>query len=197
MPSPVARFRWLRAKLHSIRNGTGAVILPPTVHRLSLILNYRGANGHLGAGKFLRECLPRLKFHNPEVDMPVSINRAASTGPATLTVHFCDPPPPPPPNATNHTPKPTKTPTTTSTLDIDMLDRLPDEIMAELTAKASGTPYTEPARRSELADEAEYLRRRREGKLREKFTIRRQGRPKRKEKEGKVVSDGLDGLIQS
>ncbi|KAK6359357.1 hypothetical protein TWF696_000518 [Orbilia brochopaga] len=198
MPSPVARFRWLRAKLHSIRNGTGAVILPPKVHRLSMSLNYRAHNGHLGAAKFLRECLPRLKFHNPEVDMPVTINREATSGPATLTIHFCDPPDPSdttsPPTPTT-TSKQTKTPTTTATHDINMLNRLPDEIMAELTEKTSATAYTEPPRRPELVEEAEYLRKRREAKLHEKFVARRQGRPKRKGKDGKLVDDGLDELI--
>ncbi|KAF3910555.1 hypothetical protein ABW21_db0201702 [Orbilia brochopaga] len=202
MPSPVARFRWLRAKLHSIRNGTGAVILPPNVHRVSMILNYRAHDGHLGARKFLRECLPRLKFHNPQVDMPVTTNKDSTTGPATLTIHFCDPPPSnitttSSPSTPTAAARYTKEPTTTATLDINMLNRLPDEIMTELAEKTEATAYTEPPRRAELDDEADYVRKRRENKLQEKYTLRRQARPKQKGKENKGVSDGLDGLIAS
>ncbi|EWC47589.1 hypothetical protein DRE_03209 [Drechslerella stenobrocha 248] len=184
MPSPVARFRWLRAKLHSIRNGTGAVILPPNIHKLSMDFNYRGNNGHIGAATFLRECLPRLKFHNPDVEMPVTRHRELTTGPATLTIHFCDPPPPrPKPSLLSLTAKPAaaaaKAPTTTETMDINLLNRFVDDIMAELVDKTAATPYKEPPRRAELTDEADHLEKRRETKLREKYVTRRKNRPSR------------------
>jgi large subunit ribosomal protein MRP49 len=40
--------------------------------------------------KFWRNCLPRLKYHNPAV--PMTVNRTTNqTGPALMTVHFTSP----------------------------------------------------------------------------------------------------------
>lgn len=43
--------------------------------------------GHMGARKFWRECLPRLKYHNPGVPMTVKQIEEQST-PPYLTVYF-------------------------------------------------------------------------------------------------------------
>ncbi|KAF3911559.1 hypothetical protein ABW20_dc0110286 [Dactylellina cionopaga] len=189
MPSPVARFRWLRAKLHSIRNGTGAAIFPPNVSKLVLSFNYKASNGHMSAKKFYRECLPRLKYHNPTVEMPVT-RLQATEGPATLTIHFCDPsvalkftePPPTPSNTSSkkkqlpaHQPRPVP-PETISTVDIDLLNRLSDDIMNEIIEKTSATLYEEAARSDELDEEAAYLAEKREKKLAEKYKLQRSGR---------------------
>ncbi len=40
--------------------------------------------------KFWRNCLPRLKYHNPAI--PMTVNRTTNqTGPALMTVHFTSP----------------------------------------------------------------------------------------------------------
>ncbi|KAF3933324.1 hypothetical protein ABW19_dt0201796 [Dactylella cylindrospora] len=154
MVSPVARMRWLRSRLYSVRVGTGAAIMPPNVTKILLNMNNKSANGHMGARKFLRECLPRLQFHNPTVDMQV--HRAkATTGSATLTVHFSDPSSQP------------------STVELDLLNRFPEDIMSELVEKTSAKLYSEPPRSIELEDEAEYLAAKRERKAEAKFEFRK------------------------
>ncbi|KAK6345566.1 hypothetical protein TWF718_007477 [Orbilia javanica] len=186
MPSPTSRMRWLRAKLYSIRNGTGAAILPPNISRIALSFNYKSNNGHMGPRKFFRECLPRLKYHNPEVDMIVT-RKPDLEGPATLTVHFSDIPV----ENTLQLKKKQTAPVvreTTSTLEIDMLNRYPDDIMEELVQKTSATLYSEPPRSQELDEEAEYLAVKRENELKEKYKLQRADRRKGKD-------DQLKGAI--
>ncbi|KAK6528385.1 hypothetical protein TWF281_009626 [Arthrobotrys megalospora] len=178
MPSPTSRMRWLRAKLYSVRNGTGAAILPPNISRIALSFNYKSNNGHMGPRKFFRECLPRLKYHNPEVDMIVT-RKPDLEGPATLTIHFSDVPV----DDKLQFKKKAAAPVvreTTSTVDIDMLNRFPDDIMDELVQKTSATLYSEPARSTELEEEAEYLARKRENELKEKYKLQRADRRQNK-----------------
>ncbi|EGX47875.1 hypothetical protein TWF173_006636 [Orbilia oligospora] len=187
MPSPTSRMRWLRAKLYSVRNGTGAAVLPPNISRIALSFNYKSNNGHMGPRKFFRECLPRLKYHNPEVDMIVT-RKDALEGPATLTIHFSDVPVD---NKLQFKKKQPTTPVvreTISTIDIDMLNRYPDDIMAELVQKTSATLYSEPPRPQELEEEAEYLAAKRENELKEKYKLQRADRRTGKE-------DQLKGAI--
>ncbi|PQE25588.1 50S ribosomal Mrp49 protein [Rutstroemia sp. NJR-2017a BBW] len=47
-------------------------------------------DGHFGPRKFWRNCLPRLKYHNPAIPMTVNRNHD-QTGPALMTIHFTDP----------------------------------------------------------------------------------------------------------
>ncbi|KAF7952915.1 hypothetical protein EAE96_006138 [Botrytis aclada] len=102
------------AKLNSllgIRLGPGAAILPPEVTRIHMDFAH-GLNGHLGPKKFWRNCLPRLKYHNPAV--PMTVNRSHDTSvPATLTIHFTDAShasSPPPINSTASNPAAPSTP---------------------------------------------------------------------------------------
>ncbi|RBQ65698.1 hypothetical protein FVER14953_04942 [Fusarium verticillioides] len=67
------RFNKLRAKIISLRCGPGAAILPPEVTRIHMDFATSFKNGHMGAKKFWRENLPRLKYHNPSV--PMIVNR--------------------------------------------------------------------------------------------------------------------------
>lgn len=70
---------------------------------------------------------------------------------------------------------------TTSTIDIDMLNRYPDDIMEELVQKTSATLYSEPPRSPELEEEAEYLAVKRENELKEKYKLQRADRRKGKD----------------
>ncbi|KAK6504739.1 hypothetical protein TWF481_006678 [Arthrobotrys musiformis] len=180
MPSPTSRLRWLRAKLYSVRNGTGAAILPPNISRIALSFNYKSNNGHMGPRKFFRECLPRLKYHNPEVDMTV-LRKDALEGPATLTIHFTDTPLPADSKSGKKKQAAPIVRETSSTIDIDMLNRYPDDIMAELVEKTSATLYSEPPRPKELEEEAEYLAVKRENELKEKYKLQRADRRKNKD----------------
>lgn len=134
----------------------------------------------MGPRKFFRECLPRLKYHNPDVDMIVT-RKEALEGPATLTIHFSDVPVD---IKSQLNKKKQTTPVvreTTSTIDIDMLNRYPDDIMEELVQKTSATLYSEPPRSPELEEEAEYLAVKRENELKEKYKLQRADRRKGKD----------------
>ncbi|KAF3914239.1 hypothetical protein AA313_de0204447 [Arthrobotrys entomopaga] len=180
MPSPTARYRWLRAKLYSIRNGTGAAILPPNVSKLSLIFNYKDSakeniTGHMGARKFFRECLPRLQYHNPDIAMSV-IRRKVPELPATLTIHFQDIA-----AAAAAKSRKQKSDIPETTVEINMHNRITADIMDELIEKTSATLYSEPPRSAELEEEAAYLAQKRENKLTEKYKLQRAGRKHKKE----------------
>ncbi|KAE8452827.1 hypothetical protein EG329_013099 [Mollisiaceae sp. DMI_Dod_QoI] len=86
MVSIVRRMRTLRALL-GIRLGPGAAILPLEVTRIHMDFARDIEDGHYGPRKFWRDCLPRLKYHNPAV--PMTVNRTNDQlGPAIITVHF-------------------------------------------------------------------------------------------------------------
>ncbi|KAF8863563.1 hypothetical protein BDZ45DRAFT_103833 [Acephala macrosclerotiorum] len=86
MVSIVRRMRKLKALL-AIRLGPGAAILPPEVTRIHMDFARAVEDGHWGPRKFWRNCLPRLKYHNPAVVM--TVNRTEDQlGPAVMTVHF-------------------------------------------------------------------------------------------------------------
>ncbi|KAL7783041.1 mitochondrial ribosomal protein L51 [Trichoderma afarasin] len=63
----------LLRKLINIRCGPGAAILPAEVTRIHMDFALRLKGGHMGARKFWREYLPRLKYHNPSI--PMIVNR--------------------------------------------------------------------------------------------------------------------------
>lgn len=78
--------------------GTGAAIFPnlasaskefPAVTRLHLTYARKIDQGHAGARHFWRNCLPRLKYHNPGVPMSVT-QTSNQQGPAALTIYFAE-----------------------------------------------------------------------------------------------------------
>ncbi|KAL4750163.1 hypothetical protein BDW72DRAFT_204154 [Aspergillus terricola var. indicus] len=91
------RMRKLKTIL-DIRVGTGAAILPsaanataeyPAVTRLHLTYARKIYGGHQGARHFWRQCLTRLKYHNPGV--PITVKQTDNQdGPASLTVYFAE-----------------------------------------------------------------------------------------------------------
>ncbi|EAU36533.1 predicted protein [Aspergillus terreus NIH2624] len=91
------RMRKLQTLLN-IRIGTGAAILPtapsatkdfPAITRLHLTYARKIYGGHQGARHFWRNCLPRLKYHNPSVAMSVK-QTDEQDGPAALTIYFAE-----------------------------------------------------------------------------------------------------------
>lgn len=72
-----------------IRLGLGAAIIPSSapVTRLHLTYTQKTQPNHIGARKFWRACLPRLKFYNPAVAVTVKQSSEPTT-PALLTVYF-------------------------------------------------------------------------------------------------------------
>ncbi|KAK0107318.1 hypothetical protein ONS95_004012 [Cadophora gregata] len=89
MVAVIKRMRKLRALL-AIRIGPGAAVLPPEVTRIHMDFARDIEDGHYGPRKFWRNCLPRLKYHNPAV--PMTVNRTNDqSGPALLTIHFTNP----------------------------------------------------------------------------------------------------------
>ncbi|KAH9220959.1 50S ribosomal protein-like protein Mrp49 [Leptodontidium sp. 2 PMI_412] len=89
MVAIIKRMRKLRALL-AIRLGPGAAVLPPEVTRIQMDFARDLEDGHYGPRKFWRNCLPRLKYHNPAI--PMTVNRTNDqSGPALLTIHFTNP----------------------------------------------------------------------------------------------------------
>ncbi|KAL2865541.1 mitochondrial 54S ribosomal protein mL61 [Aspergillus lucknowensis] len=97
MPNLWKRIHKLRALLN-VRVGTGAAILPsaatatkefPAITRLHLTYARKIYGGHQGARHFWRNCFPRLKYHNPAVQMTVK-QTADQEGPAALTIYFSE-----------------------------------------------------------------------------------------------------------
>ncbi|KAL2009758.1 hypothetical protein VTN00DRAFT_5565 [Thermoascus crustaceus] len=91
------RMRKLKTLLN-VRVGPGAAIFPsatsatkefPAVTRLHLTYAQKIYGGHQGARHFWRNCLPRLKYHNPAVQMTVK-QTEEQEGPAALTIYFAE-----------------------------------------------------------------------------------------------------------
>ncbi|KAJ5971937.1 uncharacterized protein N7479_001855 [Penicillium vulpinum] len=91
------RLRRLQTMLQT-KIGTGAAVFPtltsaskefPAVTRLHLTYARKIDQGHGGARHFWRNCLPRLKFHNPGVPMTVT-QTSDQQGPAALTIYFAE-----------------------------------------------------------------------------------------------------------
>lgn len=73
--------------MFTVRHGPGAAILPKAVRRVHLEFAFKINNGHMGARKFWRLYLPRLKYYNPAVLM--TINRSTNqAGPPMLSIFF-------------------------------------------------------------------------------------------------------------
>lgn len=81
------------SQLYKVKYGAGAAILPsttahllplpsrgarlpspedPPVTRIHLTFAQRSEDGHMGARRFWRDCLPSLKYYNPAIPMTVS-----------------------------------------------------------------------------------------------------------------------------
>ncbi|KAJ5225743.1 hypothetical protein N7468_006968 [Penicillium chermesinum] len=91
------RMRKLSTTLN-VRTGLGAALFPtpktatkefPAVTRLHLTYAKRIEDGHRGARHFWRQCLPRLKYHNPGVGITVR-QTDDQAGPAALTIYFSE-----------------------------------------------------------------------------------------------------------
>ncbi|KAA8649779.1 hypothetical protein EYZ11_009077 [Aspergillus tanneri] len=91
------RMRKLQSLLN-VRVGTGAAVFPtassatkefPAITRLHLTYASKIYGGHQGARHFWRNCLPRLKYHNPAVPMTVK-QTSDQEGPAALTIYFAE-----------------------------------------------------------------------------------------------------------
>ncbi|KAG8405351.1 hypothetical protein J3458_022011 [Metarhizium acridum] len=77
----------LLRKLINLRCGPGAAILPPEVTRIHMDFATSMSNGHMGARKFWRQYLPRLKYHNPAV--PMILNRHDdNAAPPIMTIYM-------------------------------------------------------------------------------------------------------------
>ncbi|KAI9734705.1 MAG: hypothetical protein M1818_006692 [Claussenomyces sp. TS43310] len=149
MVSVLKRMRALKALLN-IKLGPGAAILPPEVTRIHLDFAVKINDGHAGPRKFWRNCLPRLKYHNPAV--PMSVTRTTNQeGPALLTIHFTDatsahtiPPPVSSTTAARTSVGPvaatTSMPPTQRTEVINMKHRTDSEILSQLMALTKARP---------------------------------------------------------
>ncbi|RBR24113.1 uncharacterized protein FIESC28_03013 [Fusarium coffeatum] len=84
------RYNKLHRKLVSLKVGPGAAILPPEVTRIHMDFATSFKNGHMGAKKFWRENLPRLKYHNPAVPMIVNRHNQNQKKP-TLSIYLRKP----------------------------------------------------------------------------------------------------------
>ncbi|KAL4952632.1 CI-B8 domain-containing protein [Aspergillus filifer] len=92
------RMRKLQTRILNIRVGTGAAVLPtpatatkeyPAVTRLHLTYAQKIYGGHQGARHFWRNCLTRLKYHNPA--LPITVKQITNQeAPASLTVYFAE-----------------------------------------------------------------------------------------------------------
>ncbi|PYH46846.1 mitochondrial 54S ribosomal protein mL61 [Aspergillus saccharolyticus JOP 1030-1] len=91
------RMRKLKSvRILNVRVGTGAAVFPapssatpefPAITRLHLTYARKIYGGHQGARHFWRNCLPRLKYHNPGIPMTVR-QTTDQEGPAALSVYF-------------------------------------------------------------------------------------------------------------
>ncbi|GJN74342.1 ribosomal protein MRP49 [Purpureocillium lilacinum] len=77
----------LLRKLINIKCGPGAAILPPEVTRIHMDFASKINGGHMGARKFWREYLPRLKYHNPAIPMIVNRHDQNSSAP-TMSIYL-------------------------------------------------------------------------------------------------------------
>ncbi|KAI9712857.1 MAG: hypothetical protein M1820_001479 [Bogoriella megaspora] len=137
MVSVLKRMRRLRTLL-AVRLGPGAAVLPQDVKRIHMSFAYKINEGHMGPRKFWRQCLPRLKYHNPAVSMTVdrTIDQSA---PAVMTLFYAPAPdtdsptasPAPPSSTTSSSRTPDHQPFE-RTHTIDMKNRTDAQILQDL-----------------------------------------------------------------
>ncbi|RCI17371.1 hypothetical protein L249_2409 [Ophiocordyceps polyrhachis-furcata BCC 54312] len=78
------------SQLIKLRCGPGAAVLPSEVKRIHLDFALSMYEGHMGARKFWRECLTRLKYHNPGISMIVNRHND-NKSPPIMTIYFGSP----------------------------------------------------------------------------------------------------------
>ncbi len=78
-------------KLSLLKQGPGAAIVPPSIKSIHVTFSRRNADGHMGARKFVQTNLPRISFHNPQIDIQVNKIRPKDTKnegiPAKIEIH--------------------------------------------------------------------------------------------------------------
>lgn len=133
-------------------------MLSNDVKRIRLEFALKLDDGHFGARKVWRNCLPRLKYHNPAISMTVH-RTPDQKGPATLTVFFA-----PPPRSSTAPASPASSSTDPSTAPsestraerietIDMKNKHESEILSRLLELTRGMPYeATPDELAELRD---------------------------------------------
>ncbi|KAF9767608.1 hypothetical protein IL306_015200 [Fusarium sp. DS 682] len=140
------RFNKLRA-LISLRCGPGAAILPPEVTRIHMDFATSFKNGHMGAKKFWRENLPRLKYHNPSVPMIVNRHSRNNKKP-TLSIYLRKPdastPPPTtrsqPASSRNNMSKATPPDADEKIVTVDMTEKHSSHILEYVLAETRAIP---------------------------------------------------------
>ncbi|KAF2760552.1 hypothetical protein EJ05DRAFT_288654 [Pseudovirgaria hyperparasitica] len=91
MVSISKRMAKLKGKLLAIRIGNGAAIIPPELQMVYLRFSYSGQQGHIGAKKFWKVILPRIKYRNPAIPIRISKTVDPNTSPI-LELVFNKPP---------------------------------------------------------------------------------------------------------
>ncbi|EWZ01867.1 hypothetical protein FOQG_02670 [Fusarium oxysporum f. sp. raphani 54005] len=141
------RFNKLRAKLISLRCGPGAAILPPEVTRIHMDFATSFKNGHMGAKKFWRENLPRLKYHNPSVPMIVNRHSRNNKKP-TLSIYLRKPDASTPAPATRSQPSSSRNNMSKATppdadekiITVDMTEKHSSHILEYVLAETRAVP---------------------------------------------------------
>ncbi|KAK3315266.1 hypothetical protein B0H66DRAFT_564897 [Apodospora peruviana] len=88
MVGVVRRMNIIREILN-LRHGPGAAILPRDITRIHMDFGLRLNNGQMGARKFWKDVLPRLKYWNPAIPMIVNRTPETDTKPI-MTLYFRD-----------------------------------------------------------------------------------------------------------
>ncbi|KAM7200531.1 Mitochondrial ribosomal protein L51 / S25 / CI-B8 domain containing protein [Naviculisporaceae sp. PSN 640] len=176
-------------RIMNLRHGPGAAVLPRDVTRIHMDFALKLNGGHMGARKFWRENLPRLKYWNPAI--PMIVNRGPNQeAAAKMTVYFRDTSIPvstdvvdtPIYSATHgHNKAPAPKPWE-KTVEIEMKDVHSDKILAEFLTKTGAVPVKPTpqeeldmqeieARNQKSAQDKEIGRKRREAQLREEAML--------------------------
>ncbi|KAG4256265.1 hypothetical protein FPRO04_03172 [Fusarium proliferatum] len=141
------RFNKLRAKIISLRCGPGAAILPPEVTRIHMDFATSFKNGHMGAKKFWRENLPRLKYHNPSVPMIVNRHSRNNKKP-TISIYLRKPDASTPAPATRSQPSSSRNNMSKATppdadekiITVDMTEKHSSHILEYVLAETRAVP---------------------------------------------------------
>ncbi|KAF5255317.1 hypothetical protein FANTH_63 [Fusarium anthophilum] len=140
------RFNKLRAII-SLRCGPGAAILPPEVTRIHMDFATSFKNGHMGAKKFWRENLPRLKYHNPSVPMIVNRHSRNNKKP-TISIYLRKPDASTPTPATRSQPSSSRNNMSKATppdadekiITVDMTEKHSSHILEYVLAETRAVP---------------------------------------------------------
>ncbi|KAF4483588.1 ribosomal MRP49 [Fusarium agapanthi] len=140
------RFNKLRAII-SLRCGPGAAILPQEVTRIHMDFATSFKNGHMGAKKFWRENLPRLKYHNPSVPMIVNRHSRNNKKP-TISIYLRKPDASSPAPATRSQPSSSRNNMSKATppdaderiITVDMTEKHSSHILEYVLAETRAVP---------------------------------------------------------